>query len=92
MIYRISLILFVIFISRYLKSKDLIVLFVINDFFLYFQGVNVFFLCLLFYVFIILINLDEMCVSVYKRLFEMELFSVKIDLFVFFVECFFFYF
>lgn len=91
MIYRTSLIPSAISISRYLKSKDLIALLVINDFPLHLQGVNVLSLrsaAVLLYALIILINSDEMCVSVYKRLFEMELFSVKTDSLAFSVECF----
>lgn len=88
MIYRTSLIPSAISISRQLKSKDLIALLVINDFPLHLQGVNVLSLRLLLYALIILINSDEMCVSVYKRLFEMELFSVKTDSLAFSVECF----
>lgn len=92
MIYRTSLIPSAISISRQLKSRDLIALLVINDFPLHLQGVNVLSLrlaaVLLLYALIILINSDEMCVSVYKRLFEMELFSVKTDSLAFSVECF----
>lgn len=88
MIYRTSLIPSAISISRQLKSRDLIALLVINDFPLHLQGVNVLSLRLLLYALIILINSDEMCVSVYKRLFEMELFSVKTDSLAFSVECF----
>lgn len=92
MIYRTSLIPSAISISRQLKSEDLIALLVINDFPLHLQGVNVLSLrsaaVLLLYALIILINSDEMCVSVYKRLFEMELFSVKTDSLAFSVECF----
>lgn len=88
MIYRTSLIPSAISISRQLKSKDLIALLVINDFPLHLQGVNVLSLRLLLYALIILINSDEMYVSVYKRLFEMELFSVKTDSLAFSVECF----
>lgn len=87
MIYRTSLIPSAISISRQLKSKDLIALLVINDFPLHLQGVNVLSLRLLLYALIILINSDEMCVSVYKRLFEMELFSIKTDSLAFSVEC-----
>lgn len=93
MIYRTSLIPSAISISRQLKSRDLIALLVINDFPLHLQGVNVLSLRLAAVLvalctLIILINSDEMCVSVYKRLFEMELFSVKTDSLAFSVECF----